>query len=319
MGGTALDRMTDSAISMSRDSESGYASGSSSTDSIPQISFTKPHLKFLNQQLSRLEPLDILRWAKNTLPSLYQTTAFGLTGLVTLDMLQNLEAEDPTASKIDLIFIDTLYHFKETHDLVDRVRAKYPAVNLHIYKPDGCDNVEAFEAKHGQKLWETNDQLYEWTSKIEPDQRAVDELCIGAVLTGRRRSQGAKRSDIGIIEVTDNGVVKLNPLYNWTFKQVQDYIKEHSVPYNALLDQGYKSVGDWHSTQPVAAGEDERAGRWKGQEKTECGIHNKRSKYAIFLMEAEAKRVREEGAKMKKQQEELTSALERVELVTVEA
>jgi phosphoadenosine phosphosulfate reductase len=79
---------------------------------------------------------------------------------------------------------------------------------------------------------------------------------------------------------------------------------ENEVPYNELLDRGYKSVGDWHSTEAVKEGEDERAGRWKGQAKTECGIHNKRSKYAQFLYEAEQKR----------QQEELAAALEKVEL-----
>jgi phosphoadenosine phosphosulfate reductase len=86
----------------------------------------------------------------------------------------------------------------------------------------------------------------------------------------------------------------VNPLANWSFKQVQAYVKEHDVPYNELLDRGYKSVGDWHSTQPVAEGEDERAGRWKGQEKTECGIHNKRSRYAQYLVEMERKRQTEE-------------------------
>lgn len=88
-------------------------------------------------------------------------------------------------------------------------------------------------------------------------------------------------------------MIKINPLANWSFDQVKEYVTENNVPYNELLDRGYKSVGDWHSTQPVKAGEDERAGRWKGQEKTECGIHNPRSKYAQFLMEQELKRQEE--------------------------
>jgi phosphoadenosine phosphosulfate reductase len=72
---------------------------------------------------------------------------------------------------------------------------------------------------------------------------------------------------------------------------VNEYIKENNVPYNALLDRGYKSVGDWHSTSPVKEGEDERAGRWKGKSKTECGIHNNKSRYAQFVAEMEAKQV----------------------------
>ena len=65
----------------------------------------------------------------------------------------------------------------------------------------------------------------------------------------------------------------MNPLANWSFKEVEKYIRENKVPYNQLLDRGYRSVGDWHSTSPVKEGEDERAGRWKGQQKTECGLH----------------------------------------------
>jgi phosphoadenosine phosphosulfate reductase len=131
--------------------------------------------------------------------------------------------------------------------------------------------------------------LYDWVAKVEPAQRAYSELAVSAVLTGRRRSQGAKRSDLGVIEVDEAGLVKVNPMFNWSFEQVQEYVKANSVPYNELLDLGYKSVGDWHSTQPITEGEDERAGRWKGTQKTECGIHNKRSKYAQFLMEQEMK------------------------------
>jgi phosphoadenosine phosphosulfate reductase len=85
-------------------------------------------------------------------------------------------------------------------------------------------------------------------------------------------------------------LIKVNPLINWNFKEVQSYITANSVPTNDLLDQGYRSVGDWHSTVPVTDSEDERAGRWKGKNKTECGIHNKKSRYAIFLQEQEEKR-----------------------------
>lgn len=75
------------------------------------------------------------------------------------------------------------------------------------------------------------------------------------------------------IEVDSTGLVKLNPLWQWPFPVVDWYIKENNVPYNKLLDQGYRSVGDWHSTVKVAEGEDERAGRWAGKEKSECGLH----------------------------------------------
>ncbi|KAM3068288.1 3'-phosphoadenylsulfate reductase [Clarireedia jacksonii] len=290
--------------SSSSNLESGYASGASSHSTLPQVVLTKAHLKYINATLNNLQPYEILRWAKLTFPNLFQTTAFGVTGLVTLDMLSKLQQEQPELPGIDAIFLDTLYHFKETLELVEKTKKRYPNVNLHVYKPEGCNTVEDFEAKHGKELWKTNADLYDWVAKVEPAQRAYSELDVAAVLTGRRRSQGAKRESLDIVEVDEAGLIKINPLAVWSFKDVQNYIRENNVPYNDLLDRGYKSVGDWHSTEPVNEGEDERAGRWKGTEKTECGIHNKRSKYAQYLFEME----------QKKQQEELATRLEKVQL-----
>lgn len=216
-----------------------------------------------------------------------------MTGLVTVDMLSKLDSD--LEHNIDLIFLDTLHHFDETLALVDRVRRRY-GTPIHVYKPRGCQTAEDFVAKHGQKLWETNEELYDYVAKVEPAQRGYAELQVKAVLTGRRKSQGGKRGDLDIIEVDDTGMIKINPLANWSFAQVKEYVDANKVPYNELLDRGYKSVGDWHSTQPVAAGEDERSGRWKGRAKTECGIHNPKSRYAQFLMEQEKTRQEEELA-----------------------
>jgi phosphoadenosine phosphosulfate reductase len=287
-----------------RELESGYVSAasesrstSSSATSLPLISLSKPHLQHLNAVLENMHPVDILRFAKIMFPKLYQSTAFGLTGLVTLDMLSKIENESPSSPSIDLIFLDTLYHFQETYDLVDRVRERYPNATLHIFKPYGVDSAEAFETLYGERLYELESELYDWTAKVEPMQRAYDELKVAAVLTGRRRSQGGARDKIPIIELDEErGVIKINPLVKWSFQEVQAYIKEHNVPYNALLDQGYKSIGDWHSTSPVSEGEDERAGRWKGQQKTECGIHNKKSRYAQYLEDIERKEQEEKLA-----------------------
>ena len=264
--------------------DSGFASGNSSTESLPLISFTQAHLRHLNKQLETMEPMGILRVCKVLFPNLFQTTAFGLTGLVTIDMLSKLAAEYPGSQSVDLIFLDTLYHFQETYDLVDRVRAKYPNVKLHVFKPADVDSVTEFEDTYGEKLYEMSAELYDWIAKVEPQQRAYSELKVAAVLTGRRRSQGGQRGDIDVVEIDEErGIVKINPLVNWSFQQVKAYVTENDVPYNELLDKGYKSVGDWHSTSPVGEGEDERAGRWKGQNKTECGIHNKKSRYTQYV------------------------------------
>ncbi|KAF3917273.1 hypothetical protein AA313_de0204390 [Arthrobotrys entomopaga] len=271
------------------DNESGYSSGSNSEE-LPEVYFTAPHLKHINAMLANLEPIDIIKWSMITFPGLYQTTAFGLTGLVTLDMISKIAAEQKRDHPVDIIFLDTLFHFKETLDLVETCQMWYPTANFHIYKPDGIETPEEFKAVHGDKLWETNDHLYDYVAKVEPAQRAYAELKVRAVFTGRRKSQGGKRGSLDVIEVDEAGLIKINPMANWSFAQVKAYIDENTVPYNPLLDQGYKSVGDWHSTSPVKEGEDERAGRWKGTQKTECGIHNPRSKYSQYLAEQERKK-----------------------------
>lgn len=287
---TEVSKQADDAVSV----ESGYGSAppsaSASTARLPRVSLTPEHLRHLNKQLENMEPLDILRFAKIFFPNLYQTTAFGLTGLVTIDLLSKLEqegapkdAEPANKHSVDLIFLDTLYHFDETYDLVERVRARYPGITIHNFKPDGFETAAEFEATYG-RLYELSEEMYDYLAKVEPQERAYDNLEVAAVLTGRRRSQGGQRGDLDIIEVDDErGIYKINPLANWSFGQVQAYVREHNVPYNVLLDRGYKSIGDWHSTSPVGEGEDERAGRWKGRNKTECGIHNKQSRYAQFL------------------------------------
>lgn len=121
---------------------------------------------------------------------------------------------------------------------------------------------------------------------MEPARRAYEDLGVKSVITGRRASQGADRASLQPLEVDSTGLIKLNPLFAWTFPFVEWYIKENNVPCNKLLDQGYRSVGDWHSTAKSGEGDaGERAGRWAGnKEKTECGLH-----VDYFVMKATAK------------------------------
>ena len=276
-------------FTMESNLESGCSSEASSTPLIHDAVLTNADINQLNAKLETMGTLDILRFCKAFFPKLYQITAFGVTGLVTLDMLSKLQAESPDSPRVDVLFLDTLYHFEETLDLVERAKQRYSNAKIHVYRPKDCGTAADFEAKHGARLYETSPDLYDWLAKVEPMERGCAELGISAVLTGRRRSQGAARHSMGVIEMdADRGIVKVNPLFNWKFQKVQEYIKANDVPYNALLNRGYKSIGDWHSTTPVSEGENERAGRWKGQAKTECGIHNKKSRYAQFLAEVQA-------------------------------
>ncbi|KAG8865150.1 hypothetical protein FRB96_000039 [Tulasnella sp. 330] len=226
----------------------------------------------INAHLEHLTPQQILKWALDNLPSLYQTTAFGLTGLAGVDMLSKLTSNPPP-----LIFIDTLYHFQETIDLKNEVERKY-GHPVHVYKPKGVETPQEFEQKYGERLWETNDIYYDYLVKIEPGDRANEELGVKSVITGRRASQGGDRSTLKPLEVDEQGLLKLNPFFAWNFAAVKEYVDANGVPRNALLDQGYKSVGDWHSTVKSGEGDQgERAGRWAGKAKTECGLHVKHS------------------------------------------
>lgn len=131
-----------------------------------QLPLPKDELDRVNSYLRNLTPEEILRWAVYHLPGLYQTTAFGLTGLVAIDMLAKITPNPPP-----LIFIDTLYHFPETLELVEEVKKRY-GISVHVYKPEGCATAEDFEKKYGVKLWEMDETLYDYAVK-------VSALCTG--------------------------------------------------------------------------------------------------------------------------------------------
>lgn len=252
-----------------------------------QLPLSDDELSRINDHLRNLTPEEILSWAVEHVPGLYQTTAFGLTGLVAIDMLSKITQNPPP-----LIFIDTLYHFQETYDLVEDVKRRYGR-DVHVYKPEGCADVSEFEKKFGEKLWEKDEDTYDFLVKVEPARRAYEELGVKAVITGRRASQGADRANLQPLEVDSTGLLKLNPLFAWTFPIVEWYVKENNVPRNKLLDQGYRSVGDWHSTAKSGEGDTgERAGRWAGKaDKTECGLHKD-----YFAMKAAARKRLDEAS-----------------------
>ncbi|GAA6003557.1 hypothetical protein JCM10207_000388 [Rhodosporidiobolus poonsookiae] len=252
---------------------SSSATASSASPSAPAFVATPEAVAAANEALADATPQQILTWAIDNLPGLSQTTAFGLTGTAAVDMISKISRKRKQPHLVPLIFIDTLYHFQETLDLAQEMAKKYK-VDLKVYYPPEVKTVEEFEAKYGEKLWETDEDTYDYLVKVEPARRAYEELNVKAAITGRRRSQGADRAALQPIEVDSTGLVKVNPLCRWGFDEVKDYIDMAGVPYNALLDQGYKSVGDWHSTNKPKEGESERAGRWASNKtKTECGLH----------------------------------------------
>ncbi|MER3491031.1 MAG: phosphoadenosine phosphosulfate reductase [Mastigocladus sp. ERB_26_2] len=225
-------------------------------------------LEQLNQKYENAHPSEILAWSVENIPTgLVQTSAFNVDDMLITDILYR-ELKHP----VPVIFLDTLFHFRESLELVEKAKQVYD-LDLKVYKILDVDSREAFAAKYGDELWDKDIAKFHHLTKIEPLQRGLAELNTVAWITGRRRDQAVTRANMPIFEIDGNGRVKINPLANWTRKQTWAYVAEHGVIYNPLHDKGYPSIGDEPITTPVGEGEDERAGRWRGFGKTECGIH----------------------------------------------
>lgn len=235
-----------------------------------QIQLPNFDLDELNQRFDIAHPREVLAWCVENIPTgLVQTSAFNVDDLVITDILYR---ELKPATPVPVIFLDTLYHFPQTLELVAKAIDVYN-LDLKTYKMPDVDSREAFVAKYGQALWDTDIQQFHHVTKIEPLMRGLAELNTVAWITGRRRDQAVTRANMPIFEIDSDGRLKVNPVASWTRKETWAFAHEHKVIYNPLHDQGYPSIGDEPITTPVAEGEDERAGRWRGTGKTECGIH----------------------------------------------
>jgi len=229
-------------------------------------------------------PDEVLDWIAAALPGhVVQFSSFGPSGLVLLDKLSS----SGHLGKMPVVMIDTLHLFPETYAFVQNLSGRYPNMDLRVYYPHGfgAGQKDEFDKKYGARLWVADFGRYSYLSKVEPTERALDDLKAQAWITGRRRSQGGERKSLQVVE-WDNGRLKVNPLANWTLDQVWKYLHSHHVPYNPLHDRGYTSIGDIMTTRPVTKGESERAGRFSGTNKTECGIHSHNEKLEAMRQEA---------------------------------
>lgn len=231
---------------------------------------TQFNLDELNQQFENAHPREILAWGVENVPTgLVQTSAFNVDDILITDIFyRELKPVNP----VPVIFLDTLFHFPQTLELVAKAKDIYN-LNLQVYKTLEANSRDEFNAKFGDELWDKDITKFHQITKIEPLQRGLDELNTIAWITGRRRDQAVTRSDMPVFELDKQGKLKINPLANWTRNQTWAYTAEHQMIYNPLHDQGYPSIGDEPITTAIKEGEDERAGRWRGSVKTECGIH----------------------------------------------
>ncbi len=238
------------------------------TTSSPQVPTASPEqidaLHRQGQALENASPEEILTWAVETyFPKLTMATAFGPEGCLILSMLAKIEP------RTYVFNLETGYQFPETHALRDRIGEKY---GIEVDYQQAELSVEQFEAAHAGPLYRSNPDKCCFHRKIEVLHRVCRDY--DAWMSGIRRDQGPTRANTPIVGWDKKfGLVKISPLANWTKKQVWDRIVKDGVPYNPLHDRGYPSVGCRPCTHPVLPGQDERAGRWSGTAKTECGLH----------------------------------------------
>lgn len=224
-------------------------------------------LESLNKGLETSTPQQILKWVINQFED----------QIVILSLLSNSAIVNIVYREIDyklapVIFLDTLHHFRETIEAVQVAAFLYNS-NLKVYKPYVSKTLAEFEVLHGQALWQRDVDAFHQISKVEPLNRALRDLNAAAWITGRRRDQSSTRRSMSILELDQRGLLKINSLANWGKTMLWNYIVENHVPYNLLLDKGYASIGDKPLTTSTLNGEHERAGRWRGTQRTERGIH----------------------------------------------
>jgi len=220
---------------------------------LPRTELSPSEMAALNEQFETAPASEIIRWAVDTFHPHLALTA-SMTDAVLIDLAVKVEPS------IEVVFIDTGYHFPETLDTVEVVRRKY-GLNLKMM-------TVPF---HDEELWKVDPE--NCCSAIKVGQ--LDRALMGkeAWMSGLRRAESPTRAEASILSLDLRGLVKINPIATWTDQDVQGYIADHDVPVNPLVHQGYPSIGCQPCTHPVEPGADPRSGRWAGRDKTECGLH----------------------------------------------
>jgi phosphoadenosine phosphosulfate reductase len=232
-------------------------------------SFTPAEIRSLDQEFNRKPTEEILRWAWRRFAARAAIgTSFQGAGLVMMHLAAQNHLPFPVFT------LDTGLLFPETLALKKRLEDFF-GFAIESLEPDLT--VEEQADINGPELWKRNPDLCCTIRKVLPLRDKLTDL--DCWVTGLRRQQSDTRAEIGIIELyafdeaSGRDIVKLNPMANWTREAVWNYLRDHKIPYNPLQDLGYRSIGCQPCTRKTRNGEDERAGRWTGFNKVECGIH----------------------------------------------
>jgi len=220
----------------------------------------------MNGHIENARSEDILAWAFDRFEDrIALSTAFGPSGVVLMHLASQVKPG------IRVFFVDTGFHFRETLDMLDRIRERLP-VTIEVIKPELTVREQALQ--YGDELHVINSDRCCAMRKVEPTQRML--VGLDAWVTALRRDQGPSRAQLPVLEnrmVNNREVAKINPLIHWTREEIWRHVFAHDLPYNPLHDQGYPSIGCAPCTRPATDPNDERSGRWIGRSKTECGLH----------------------------------------------
>ena len=232
---------------------------------------TQQEVADLNVKLEKATPQEVLKWALSTFGRQIALAWSGAEDIAVLDMMWRI---DPQATRV--FTLDTGRLNAETYDLIDEARKKY-GVEIEVMFPDSAATEKMVRARGMNLFYHSLENRKECCGirKVEPLNRILKTL--DGWMTGLRRTQAVTRGLLNKVEIDlgHAGIVKVNPLADWTTQQVFDYIKANGVPKNKLHDLGYPSIGCAPCTRQVKPGEDERAGRWwwENPDSKECGLH----------------------------------------------
>ncbi len=220
-------------------------------------------ISHLNERFEQTPTEEILQWAWETFgPKVAVSSSFQTQSVPLLHLVSRVCPELP------VIFLDTGFHFPETLTFRDELQARL-GLNIKVIRPV----IEKHEliARYGQGLYRRDPDLCCYINKVEPMERAISGFT--AWISGVRRDQTAARQALSVLAPQAKGLLKIHPMLTWSKKEVWAYIDQYQLPSHPLFTKGYMSVGCAPCTRPVFAGQDERAGRWAGKTKTECGLH----------------------------------------------
>jgi thioredoxin-dependent adenylylsulfate APS reductase len=215
-------------------------------------------------------PEDVLRWAYQTFPRVAIVASFQAESSVLIDIASRIRPD------VSVLTLDTGRLPQATHDMIDRVRDRY-SIDVQVVAPDAAD-LQDMVGRHGVNLFYASPDLRRLCCEVRKSRPLARALHgYDAWVTGVRRQQASTRTQTAVVapDPAHKGLTKIAPLAGWSKDQVWAYISEHELPYHALYDQGYTSIGCAPCTRATTAGEDERAGRWwwEQNEVKECGLH----------------------------------------------